>query len=54
MENKYLIECERQSLETLALQVIKMVIDEDPTRDELRGIYDFLIYLSKDKNNTKV
>lgn len=47
MENKHLQECERQVLNTLTLEAIKMCIDDNLTREEMTGVYKFLLYLSE-------
>ena len=47
MNNKHLQECEDKALQTLTLKAIKMCIDKNLTREEMMGIYEFLLYLSE-------
>lgn len=53
MENKYLKKCEQQAINTITLKAMKMCIDDCPTRDEMAGIYKFLIYLSSENEEIK-
>lgn len=48
MKNKFLLEYETQSILTLALKAIEMCAKDNLTREELDGIYKFLIYLNND------
>lgn len=50
MENKHLQECERQALQTLMLKAIKMCVDDNLTREEMTGVYKFLVYLSEGRS----
>ena len=52
-KNLFLDECERQGIESLCLKAIKMCINDCPTREEVMGIYKFLIYLSSENEEVK-
>ena len=41
---------DNQNLESLCLKAIKMCIDDCPTREEMEGVYKFLVYLHSNKN----
>ena len=51
--NLFLEECGRQGVETLALQAIKLCIDGGLTREEMTGIYEFLLFLKNEKDAPK-
>ena len=46
--NKYLQKVEDRILLNLAKDVIKFALEKSPTREELRGVYDFLVYLDEE------